>query len=129
MMTVDAVQEAIVKGLEKSGLSKTIEDMGNVQLMMMEHEAICHIATAVLDLDKSNMEFLQKTVNAFSDDAKQRAEKLNTLKRLGNDMYVAAFHMRDDASKLKKAMDAWHQYNINELKTDSSLTPYTPDEK
>ena len=37
-------------------------------------------------------------------------EKINKLKKLGNDMYTAAQSLMSDASRLHKAMDAWHQF-------------------
>ena len=37
-------------------------------------------------------------------------EKINKLKKLGNDMYTAAQSLKSDTSRLHKAMDAWHQF-------------------
>ena len=39
-------------------------------------------------------------------------EKINKLKKLGNDMYTAAQSLMSDAStsRLHKAMEAWHQF-------------------
>jgi hypothetical protein len=37
-------------------------------------------------------------------------EKINKLKKLGNDMYTAAQSLMSDAGRLHKAMDAWHQF-------------------
>lgn len=41
-------------------------------------------------------------------------EKINKLKKLGNDMYTAAQSLMSDASRLHKAMEAWHQFIIQE---------------
>lgn len=41
-------------------------------------------------------------------------EKINKLKKLGNDMYTAAQSLMSDASRLHKAMEAWHQFMIQE---------------
>jgi hypothetical protein len=42
-------------------------------------------------------------------------EKLNRMKELGQAMYEAAQYLTTDASRLKKAMEEWHQFIIYEL--------------
>lgn len=41
-------------------------------------------------------------------------EKINKFKKLGNDMYTAAQSLMSDANRLHKAMEAWHQFMIQE---------------
>lgn len=45
----------------------------------------------------------------------RREPKLQKLKRLADAMYHAAIYLTTDASHLRKAMDEYHQFIINEL--------------
>ena len=46
---------------------------------------------------------------------KETAPKLQKLKKLADAMYYAAQYLTTDASHLRKAMDEYHQFIINEL--------------
>lgn len=46
---------------------------------------------------------------------KETAPKLQKLKKLADAMYRAAQYLTTDASHLRKAMDEYHQFIINEL--------------
>ena len=46
---------------------------------------------------------------------KETAPKLQKLKKLADGMYHAATYLTTDASHLRKAMDEYHQFIINEL--------------
>lgn len=43
-------------------------------------------------------------------------DKLNALKRLADNMYYAAQMLTTDASRLRKAMEEYKQFAIDELK-------------
>ena len=45
-----------------------------------------------------------------------RKEKLTKIRQLADAMYEAALNMSTDASRLKKAMQDYRQFVINELK-------------
>ena len=42
-------------------------------------------------------------------------EKIKRMKELGQAMYDAAQYLTTDASRLRKAMEEWHQFIIYEL--------------
>ena len=46
---------------------------------------------------------------------KETAPKLHELKRLADAMYTAAQNLTTDASHLRRAMEKYHQFVINEL--------------
>lgn len=46
---------------------------------------------------------------------KETEPKLQKLKKLADGMYHAAIYLTTDASHLRKAMDEYHQFIINEL--------------
>jgi hypothetical protein len=57
------------------------------------------------------MQVIQTVVMALNKDySMTQEEKINKLKKLGNDMYIAAQSLMSDASRLHKAMEAWHQF-------------------
>lgn len=49
------------------------------------------------------------------DEVKPEIEKLEKLKKLADAMYHAAQYMTTDASRLRKAMEEYHQFVILEL--------------
>lgn len=54
---------------------------------------------------------MKTVVTALNKDySMTQEEKINKLKKLGNDMYTAAQSLMSDASRLHKAMEAWHQF-------------------
>ena len=54
-------------------------------------------------------------------------EKLIKIKSLADKMYYAAFNMTTDASLLRKAMDDYHQFIINEYHKEEPVSKYLED--
>ncbi len=47
-------------------------------------------------------------------------EKFEKLKKLADNMYVAAQYLSTDASQLKKAMDEYHHFVVYELNKNNT---------
>ena len=87
--------------------------MGNVKPVKRDDGAGTKVDPVQMLL--SGLILYDQAETQISNDIMTDQEKLNRMKKLGQAMYDAAQYLTTDASRLRKAMEEWHQFIIYEL--------------